>query len=152
MGRRASIIASSNVNPSDGDDEGTEKNSENSKNSENNPDAPKSPEKSAEKGSLSGSMDSNRSQLSSKSELNSGPPVQNGKTEKAERKGKSGGEEMGKDFEEYDDIENQLIRDQEKELEYLNGLDEPINKSDLPLLVRDENENGPYMNEPMKLR
>ena len=56
------------------------------------------------------------------------------------------------EFDEYDDIEQQLIRDQEKELAYLNGLDEPTNKADLPLLVRDENENGPYMNEPMKLR
>merc|ERR1712130_427469 len=56
------------------------------------------------------------------------------------------------DFGDYDAIENQLVRDQEKELEYLNGLDEPINKADLPLIVPDENENGPYMNEPMKLR
>lgn len=64
-------------------------------------------------------------------------------------------EEPGLDPEEaaaYDDIENQLIADQSKEIEYLNGIDEPINKADLPVLVKEENTNGPYMNEPMKLR
>ena len=34
----------------------------------------------------------------------------------------------------------------------MNGLDQPINKADLPLLCPDENHNGPPMNEPMKLR
>jgi hypothetical protein len=43
------------------------------------------------------------------------------------------------------------MADQEKELEYLNGLDQPINKADLPLLVEPD-ANGPPMNEPMKLR
>ena len=75
-------------------------------------------------------MGSNRSQLSSKEEP------------------KFDAEEVAA----YDDIENQLIADQSKEIEYLNGIDEPINKADLPVLVKEENRNGPYMNEPMKLR
>ncbi|CBY18589.1 unnamed protein product [Oikopleura dioica] len=104
--RRASL-ATSNHNPSDGDDEESEKNSVSS-----------------------GSMGSNRSQLSSKEEPKFDP------------------EEVAA----YDDIENQLIADQSKEIEYLNGIDEPINKADLPVLVKEENRNGPYMNEPMKLR
>jgi len=79
----------------------------------------------------SGSMGSNRSQLSSKPEEPKFDP-----------------EEVAA----YDDIENQLIADQSKEIEYLNGIDEPINKADLPVLVKEENRNGPYMNEPMKLR
>ena len=55
-------------------------------------------------------------------------------------------------FDEYEAIDRQLLADQEKELEYLNGLDQPINKADLPLLCPEEDSNGPPMNEPMKLR
>lgn len=102
-------------------------------------------------------MASNRSQLSSKSDLPS-LNLENGEEDLLEEKPKGkrkskrvSSEEDTKDYGEYDDIENQLIQDQEKELAYLNGLDEPINKSDLPLLVPPD-QNGPYMNEPMKLR
>ena len=87
-------------------------------------------------------MDSNRSQLSSKP----GSELDLLNDPETPEKGQFG------DFGEYDDIEKQLIQDQEKELAYLNGLDQPINKADLPLLVPDENQNGPFMNEPMKLR
>ena len=161
LSRRASLIASSNVNPSDGDDEGTTKDSskkvhsvsgsakskssktsaksKSSKKSKSSNESVKS--KSSKVSGLSGSMDSNRSQLSSKpgSEID----LLNDETPENPEKG---------DFGEYDDIERQLIQDQEKELAYLNGLDQPINKADLPLLVPDENQNGPFMNEPMKLR
>lgn len=125
--RRASL-ATSNHNPSsDGDDENSEKNSASSGIIREINRFPSS---------FSGSLASNRSQLSSKNSRMSD-------------------EEPGLDPEEaaaYDDIENQLIADQSKEIEYLNGIDEPINKADLPVLVKEENTNGPYMNEPMKLR
>ena len=174
LGRRASIVASSNINPSDGDDEGSE-NAEklSGKSSEKmaedvEQDTPgherkpvPDPENTSLKStkskasSVSGSMDSNRSELSSKSDvlLIDGGDLPNGHA------GAAASQDdpenlllLEGDFGDYDAIENQLVRDQEKELEYLNGLDEPINKADLPLIVPDENENGPYMNEPMKLR
>ena len=96
-----------------------------------------------------GSLDSNRSHLSSNSKKSSLTRARNqaAKKEEKEKKKKDDSE-----FAEYDLIERQLLADQEKELEYLNGLDQPINKADLPLLCPDENHNGPPMNEPMKLR
>ena len=90
-------------------------------------------------------MDSNRSHLSSHSKKSSLTRARNAAAGKLSAPG-------DKEFAEYDLIERQLMADQEKELEYLNGLDQPINKADLPLLCPDENHNGPPMNEPMKLR
>lgn len=121
LSRRASVIASSNVNPSDGDDEDSIGGS-----------------------SEAGSMASNRSRLSSGSKASSLTAARNQASKKTIKNEQ-------KKLRDYDMIERQLMADQEKELEYLNGLDQPINKADLPLLVEPD-ANGPPMNEPMKLR
>lgn len=126
--RRASIIASSNIHPSDGDDEDNNSSKKSEKSSKSN-----------------SSMASNRSRLSSGSKASSLTAARNTAAKKTPN-------DDSKKFAEYDQIERQLLADQEKELEYLNGLDQPINKADLPLLCPDEDSNGPPMNEPMKLR
>ena len=99
-----------------------------------------------------GSLDSNRSHLSSNSKKSSLTRARNAAAKKEEKDKKESENKESKELDEYDQIERQLLADQEKELEYLNGLDQPINKADLPLLCPDENHNGPPMNEPMKLR
>ena len=52
----------------------------------------------------------------------------------------------------YDDIDDQLMNDHEKELEYLNDLDKPIIKDELPNLCPDEESHGMQDNKAMNLR
>ena len=112
----------------------------------------KSGSNSTKESDAGGSLDSNRSHLSSNSKKSSLTRARNAAAKKEAKDKKESANKESKELDEYDQIERQLLADQEKELEYLNGLDQPINKADLPLLCPDENHNGPPMNEPMKLR
>ena len=78
---------------------------------------------------MSGSLDSNRSHLSSNSKKSSLTRARNAAAKKASKTASKGQSDQSKkkdesEFKEYDLIERQLMADQEKELEYLNGLDQ----------------------------